>query len=175
MDEKRIAWAFTGAGYGLEECVEALLACPRADIFLSRAADEVLAMYDLRARIEASGRPVYRDNTASSPVIGRFSAGVYRVLVIAPATSNSVAKFVSGVSDSLVTNLFAQAGKSRVPIVVFPSDLAAEMDSRTPRGKPITIYPRPIDLENTAKLRTFPGVHVVGSREELESRLAAFR
>lgn len=174
MNGKRIAWAITGAGHGLEECMEALLACPRVDLFLSRAADEVLDMYRLRARIEASGLKIHKEDTASAPVCGRFSAGMYSVLVVAPATANSVAKFVYGIADSLATNLFAQAGKSRVPVIVFPTDLAPEMDSVTPGGKMIRIHPRPIDLENTERLRAFPGVHVVGSREELERRLADY-
>ena len=40
MDEKRIAWAITGAGHFLEECIETILNHDRVDIFLSRAAEE---------------------------------------------------------------------------------------------------------------------------------------
>ena len=94
---------------------------------------------------------------ASSPAVAGFANGVYRVLVVAPATSNSVAKFVYGISDSLVSNLFAQAGKSRVPIIVLPTDVAPEVDSPGPHGDLIKVYPRPIDLQNTDMLRHFSG------------------
>ena len=174
MTERRIAWAITGAGHALDECVDVLLKIERADIFLSRAGDEVLRMYALHERIEKSNSRIYRENQASSPVVGRFAGGKYSVLVIAPATSNSVAKLVCGISDSLVTNLFAQAGKSRIPAIVYPTDLAPEMDSVGPHGEPIKIYPREIDLENTAILRTFAGVHVVSNWEELEQCLAHY-
>jgi len=172
MGEKRIAWAITGAGHTLEECAEVLLRHEKVDVFLSRAAEEVLVMYDLYSRINASNARIYRETNASAPLVGRFSGGIYRVLVVAPATSNSVAKFVHGISDTLVTNMFAQAGKSRVPVVVYPTDLAPEMDSLGPQKVPVKVYPRLIDLENTGKLRAFAGVDVVSNLEELEQCLA---
>jgi dihydromethanopterin reductase (acceptor) len=168
MDKKRIAWGITGAGHELEECAEVLLKYDGVDVFLSRAADEVLRMYSLHAQIDVPKIRIYRERRASSPLVARFSAGIYSVLVVGPATSNSVAKFVYGISDSLVTNLFAQAGKARVPIIVYPTDLAPEIDTVGPHGEPVRVYPRPIDLENTGKLKSFPGVTVVSSREELE-------
>jgi flavoprotein len=154
--------------------VDVLLSTENADAFLSRAGEEVLRMYSLYKRIEKSNARIYRENQASSPVVGRFAGGKYSVLVIAPATSNSVAKFVYGISDSLVTNLFAQAGKSKVPSIVYPTDLSAEMDSLGPHREPIKIYPRRIDLENTGKLETFEGVRVVSNREDLEQCLACY-
>jgi dihydromethanopterin reductase (acceptor) len=168
MSEMRIAWAITGAGHDLNGCVELLVRYASIDLFLSRAAEEVLAMYGLDARLNASAARIYRETNASSPLVSRLFGGVYRVLVIAPATSNSVAKFVCGISDSLVTNLFAQAGKSRVPVIVYPTDLAPEMDSIGPRGEKLKIYPRAIDLENTKKLHTFGGVEVAADVAELE-------
>jgi dihydromethanopterin reductase (acceptor) len=174
MEHKRIAWAITGAGHTLAECVQTLLMCEQADLFLSRAAEEVLRMYDLYSRIHAPRLRIYREDAASVPLAARFYSGVYNVFVIAPATSNSVAKFVYGISDTLVTNLFAQAGKARVPIVVYPTDLAPEMQSSGPHGEAIRVYPRPKDLENTETLRGFAGTRVVDSREELTQCLAAY-
>jgi flavoprotein len=174
MIDKRIAWAITGAGHFLEECIETSLHCKRMDIFLSRAAEEVLLMYKLDTQIAVPNVRIYEERKHSAPLVKRFFGGQYSVLVVAPATSNSVAKFVHGISDNLVTNMFAQAGKSQVPVIVFPTDLAPEMVSPGPNRKPIKVYPRPIDLENTAKLKTFPGVTVVCNREELEQHLAAY-
>jgi flavoprotein len=173
MGDKRIAWAITGAGHALEECIDTMLKYENVDIFLSRAAEEVLRIYKLDTRLNAPGVRIYHETKASSPLIGRLFGGTYQGLVIAPATSNSVAKFVHGISDTLVTNLFAQAGKSRIPIIVYPTDLEPEMDSLGPHGETLRVYPRPIDLENTAKLETLPGVAVVSNRAELERRLSS--
>lgn len=165
---QRIAWAITGAGHYLEECADLLLRYGNVDVFLSRAAEEVIRIYSLQNQLHRPGVRTYRETLASSPLVVRLFRGDYYVLVVAPATSNSVAKFVYGISDTLVTNLFAQAGKSRVPIIVMPTDLEPEVDSRGPHGEPVKVYPRSIDLENTEKLRSFPGVSVVSSVEEIE-------
>jgi dihydromethanopterin reductase (acceptor) len=174
MDEQRMAWAITGAGHSLEECIEVLLKYERMDVFISRAAEEVLCMYNLHTRINVPNVRIYQETKASAPLVTRLFGGTYNVLVVAPATSNSVAKFVHGISDTLVTNMFAQAGKSKVPVIVYPTDLAPEMNSLGPHQEPIKVYPRPIDLENTGKLRAFAGVHLVGNREELERCLATY-
>lgn len=174
MKEKRIAWAITGAGHTLSVCADRLLPYPNLDIFLSRAAEEVVRMYGLANRLQAPNLRVYKETRASSPLVVRLFSGAYHVLIIAPATSNTVAKFACGISDTLVTNLFAQAGKSQVPVIVFPTDLAPEMDTTGPHGDSIKVYPRPIDLENTARLRTMPGVTVVESVEEIIRCLATY-
>ena len=174
MKEQRIAWAITGAGHLLGECADLLMRYECVDVFLSRAADEVTRIYHLRDRLQGPGVRVRRETMASSPAVAGFARGTYRVLVVAPATSNSVAKFVYGISDSLVSILFAQAGKSRVPIIVLPTDLVPEVDSMGPHGELIKVYPRPIDLENTARLSIFPGVTVVADMEEMARCLATY-
>lgn len=166
-----IAWGITGAGHFLRECVDLILELDDVDVFLSCAAEEVLQMYRLMDDLDQAPRAVMRDRTASAPVVGRFSRAGVQVLVIAPATSNSVAKFVLGISDSLITNLFAHAGKNRIPIIVLPTDIAPEMDSIAPGNKTIKVYPRAVDLKNTAMLREFPGVVVVETIKELEECL----
>jgi dihydromethanopterin reductase (acceptor) len=174
MSEKRIAWAITGAGHTLEECIDVLLNYDRVDLFLSRAAEEVLSMYNMEARVQVPKIRIYQEAKFSSPHVIRLFGGTYNVLVIAPATSNSVAKFACGISDTLVTNLFAQAGKSRIPVIVYPTDLKPIVDTVSPRGKSFKVYPRPIDLENTAKLRSFAGVTVVNNRQDLEQSLSNY-
>jgi flavoprotein len=95
--------------------------------------------------------------------------------VLAPATSNTVAKCVYGISDNLATNVFAQAGKCRVPIIVFACDTAPELETKAPDGM-VKVFPRRIDLENTERLKSFEATTVVESVAELEaavrSRLA---
>ncbi|HMD90929.1 MAG TPA: flavoprotein [Anaerolineaceae bacterium] len=174
MKDQRFAWAITGAGHTLTACADQLLRFKNIDVLISMAAKEVIRMYSLQERFESPDLRVIYETQASSPVVARLYNGVYRVLVVAPATSNSVAKFVCGISDSLISNLFAQAGKSHVPIIVFPTDLAAEMDTTGPHGEPVKVYPRPVDLENTNKLRDFPGVTVVESVEDLTQCLATY-
>ena len=86
---------------------------------------------------------------------------------MAPVTSNTVAKCVLGIADSLVSNLYAQAGKCRVPSIVYPCDIAPEMETTAPGHKTVMVYPRKIDLEGTDKLRSFEYTEVVESVEDL--------
>ena len=168
-----LAWGITGAGHFLADCADIILDLPEVDLFLSRAAEEVVCMYGLEERLLQGARRVYRESRAraSAPQVARFSRGDYSRLVVAPATGNSVAKFAYGIADNLISNLFAQAGKSRVPIIVLPTDVAPEIDSPGPKGGWVKVFPRPVDLEAVARVRSFPGVTVVSSTAELRRAL----
>lgn len=113
---------------------------------------------------------IFRDSTASAAPVGLFYQGQYHTVVIAPATSNTVAKCALGISDTLVTNIFAQAGKLRIPIIVFACDNEPVVITESP-SEWVTLYPRSIDLEHTGRLAGFEGVTVVKSVEELQSAL----
>ena len=167
MTQPRLAWAITGSGHYIEECLEFLLTLDNVDLFLSQAGEEVLKMYGVDLNDIREKMPVYRDKAASSPPVGLFYTGYYHTFVIAPTTSNTIAKCVLGIADSLVTNLYSQAGKCRVPSIVYPCDIAAEMETTAPKGKKVMVYPRKIDLEGTAKIREFEYTQVVESVDEL--------
>ena len=117
---------------------------------------------------------MFRDTTASSPPVGQFYYGGYHTLVVAPATSNTVAKFVVGISDTLTTNVFAQAGKCRVPTVVFACDTAPELETEAPKGL-VKVYPRRIDLANTELLKGFEATTVAETLDQLVAAIARRR
>lgn len=167
MDKPRLAWAVTGSGHYIEECLEFLMTLDSVDLYLSQAGEEVLKMYGIKLDEVRARMPVFRDKAASSPPVGRFYTGYYHSFVMAPTTSNTVAKCILGIADSLVTNLYSQAGKCRVPSIVYPCDIAPEMETTAPGGKKVMVYPRPVDLDATDKLRDFPYTHVVESVDEL--------
>ena len=169
----RWGWALTGSGHFFKECLGLIRDLEHVDLFVSRAANEVLRMYKQELALPASAR-VFRDTTASSPPVGQFYYGGYHTLVVAPATSNTVAKFVVGISDTLTTNVFAQAGKCRVPTVVFACDTAPELETEAPKGM-VKVYPRAIDLENRERLGRFAGVTTVDSIVELQEAIAQRR
>jgi flavoprotein len=162
----RFGWALTGSGHFFKESLAIMRELPDLDVFLSNAAEEVLNMYKQELQFP-EGTRIYKDRTASSAPVGNFYYGVYHTLVLGPATSNTVAKCVAGISDNLPTNVFAQAGKCRVPCIVFACDTAPEMDTEAPKGM-VKVYPRRVDLENTEKLRTFEATTVVETLPELE-------
>ena len=176
MKPARIAWGLTGSGHFLKESLEIALAVNEQhpgliDFFLSEAATEVLHMYTLSVDELRKRAKVFRDQTASAAPVGLFYHGEYHTVVIGPATSNTVAKCVVGISDTLITNIFAQAGKQRIPCIVFACDTEPVVETESP-SEWVTLYPRRIDLENTEKLKTFELTTVVNSVANLQSALA---
>ena len=175
--DKRLAWALTGSGHYLRECLDILSRLTASnieiDLFVSKAAAEILQQYGYQHPI---GK-VFQDKTASSVPVGQFYKGVYHTLVMAPVTSNTIAKMVCGISDNLISNIYAQAGKTRVPSIVFACDTAPEMVSEAPRDHWVKVYPRKIDLENVRKLKSFEETLVVKDMPSLmgaiQTRLAS--
>jgi len=170
-EKPRLAWAITGSGHYLDECIEIVRELEDVDLFYSRAGEEVVRMYGHDPKgINEKGR-VYRDRAASSPPVGLFYRGDYHTLVVAPATSNTVAKMVLGFSDTLVTNVYAQAGKCRIPSIVLACDTEPEMDTPAP-DRIVRVWPREVDLAHTHKLRAFEATTVVENPEKLLAALA---
>jgi len=144
----RIAWGFTGAGHLLQESVDALVELSKdheVTVMTSGAGEEVLKMYGLFEKVKKLTGGKYRelvlesDQRESYPMTGRFSLGTYDMLVVSPATSNTIAKIVHGIADSLVTNAVAQAGKGKVNIYIVPVDLEP--------GDVETVLPSKLELE----------------------------
>jgi dihydromethanopterin reductase (acceptor) len=169
--QKRLAWAITGSGHYLRESLAILESLDSVDIFLSRAAAEIIKQYGFQDMLEVTGHRVYQDKTASSVPVELFYEGKYHTLVISPTTSNTIAKMAYGFSDSLVTNLYAQAGKTRVKSIVFACDTAPELESEAPRDNMVKVYPRQIDLENVRKLSQFEATEVVADMTDLKQAI----
>ena len=169
LSEQRLAWAITGSGHYLRECLELIEPLENVDLFLSKAAAEIIKQYGYEHHVAR----VYQDKTASSVPVEFFYQGNYHTVVVAPATSNTVAKMVYGISDTLVTNVFAQAGKCRVPTIVFACDTAPEIESEAPHENMVKVYPRAIDLENMEKLKTFEQTTVAADILQLNAAIQA--
>jgi len=169
----KIAWCITGAGHLLAESIAEIESIinnhpkVKVDIFLSQAGFEVLKIYNQYQDIQNLNCDIYKEGAASTPIIGRLYKGHYDLLVCAPATSNTIAKYVHGISDTLITNLMAHAGKSKVPLFVLPTDIEEELSSPAP-DKMVDVYPREIDLKNTEKLKSFKDLKVIVNPNEVE-------
>lgn len=155
----RVAWGITGSGHFLPECLAMAERLPAVDLFLSRAAAEVLQVYGYPVRELQARFRVFRDSAASAPPVGLFYEGRYDLVVVAPATSNSVAKMVYGISDTLVTNIYAQAGKCRIPSLVFACDASPELRHRGPgrSGAGLSAADRPAQYRGFGRARVYRG------------------
>ena len=168
----RFAWALTGSGHMLEESLALAARLPHVDLFLSAAAEEVLPRYGIAVDSLRGRFRVFRDKTASAVPVGELYEARYHTLVVAPATSNTVAKCAFGISDTLPTNMFAQAGKLGIAGLVFACDTQPVVVTRAPHDW-VTLRPRNIELENVERLRAIDHCRVLCSLAELEAALSA--
>jgi dihydromethanopterin reductase (acceptor) len=168
----RFAWCVTGSGHGLDEALAVAAQLPQIDLYLSAAAEEVLPQYGhTMERLKERFR-VFRDKTASAVPVGQLYAEAYHTVVVAPATSNTVAKCAYGISDTLPTNMFAQAGKLGIPGIVYACDTEPVVITKAPQEW-VTLRPRRIELDNVARLREIDFCQVVASIDELRAALDA--
>lgn len=144
----KIAFGITGAGHLLSdsvELVEQLMTKHDVTVLLSAAGEEVLKMYGLYERIETITGGYYnelireKDQRFSYPITGRFSLGKYDLLIVSPATSNTIGKIVGGIADTLITNAVAQSGKGGVKTYIIPVDLES--------GDVETVLPSKLELD----------------------------
>ena len=170
-DNKRIAWCITGSGHYLKESIDLMIDIENVDLFLSKAVEEVLKWYNYDLKdFRSKGIKIFKDNTASGAPVSLLYEGVYKLVIISPATSNTVAQMAYGLSAGLVTNMFAQAGKCRIKSIVFACDTEPPVITQAPK-KTVTLYPREIELENYEKLKKFKDVDVVDSIDELKNSI----
>lgn len=129
-----IAWGLTGAGSFLKESVDVIRELSQkgfaVTVYVSRAAEELLNMYGVRDLLERAATGDYPSEVIyeseegfSYPRAARVYRHPYAAAVIAPASMNTVAKIVSGIADSLVTNLAMHSIKAGLPLLVLPVDI----------------------------------------------------
>ena len=167
---QRFAWAITGSGHFVEESIQLAARLPDVDIFLSKAGEEVLPLYHIGRELLKQRFRVFRDKSASAVPVGMLYEDLYHTLVIAPATSNTVAKCAYGISDTLPTNLFAQAGKRSIPSIVFACDTEPHVVTKAPHEW-VELRPRRVELENVERLSHIEYCTIARSVAELEATL----
>ncbi len=135
MDETKIkkikvAWGITGAGDKIAEIIETMKDLKRQsegiveiDVYLSKAADIMLKFYRLDEELKKSFAKVTVESNSNSPFLaGLLQSHKYEFLLIFPASSNTVAKLVNGIGDTLITNSAIMSLKAFVPVWVMPVD-----------------------------------------------------
>ena len=171
MDKKKIAWCITGSGHYLKESIDLMFTLDNVDLYLSKAGEEVLKWYNYDLSVFKKNKiKIFKDITSSSSPVSLLYESVYKLIVISPATSNTIALMANSISDSLVTNMFAQAGKCKIHSLVFACDTEPVVITQAPK-KLVTLYPREIDLKNYRLLKKFKDVTVVDNVNSLKKSL----
>jgi archaeoflavoprotein AfpA len=168
--KRRIAWGITGSGEKLRETIDTMKTMKEqydgkveVRVYLSKAGEQVVKWYRLDSHLRQCFDKVWVEVNSNSPFLaGELQMGRYEFLLIAPASSNSVAKIATGISDTLLCNSAIMALKATVPVYILPSDYEeGTLITTLPNGKGLKLRVRKEDSENTRKLSSMNGVFVL--------------
>jgi len=149
MNKKRkVAWGITGSGEKIQETV-AIMQDMRDEyrkefdirVFISKAGDQVLKYYNLSQTLESQFDKTWTEINANAPFLaGQIQMGRYEFLLLAPTTSNTVAKISLRIADTLLTNAAIMGQKTTAPLYVMPTDFReGTVVTKLPNGKDLEI------------------------------------
>jgi archaeoflavoprotein AfpA len=170
VKKRKVAWGITGAGDKIGETLEVMKEIQKeyADtvniqVFLSKAADLVLKYYMLEADLKQSFRKVSLELNSNAPFLAAWmQMRKFEFLLIAPATSNTVAKIASSIGDTMLANAAIMSLKAFVPVYVAPTDYkVGTVYTTLPNGKKMELRVREEEVEKVRRLERMDGVTVL--------------
>ena len=176
MKKKRAAWGITGSGDRLPEVIELMKQIKkqhqnkvRITVYLSKAGDLVVKYYHLFEKLQEEFDKIRVEVNPNVPTLAvQLQSGKIEFLLIAPATSNTVAKIANGIADTLLTNAAIMALKAFVPVYILPCDYKEGITvTQLPDGNEMKIRVRKEDVEHAKKLAAMDGVFVLEKPEEI--------
>lgn len=168
--KRKVAWGITGAGDKIAEYIETMKKIKNEysnkveiQVFVSKAAETVLKFYKLESELRQNFPKVTAEINANAPFLAAWmQMRKYEFLLIAPATSNTVAKIASGIGDTMLTNAAIMSLKAFVPVYIAPTDYAiGVVSTKLPNGKEMKLRVRKEEVEQVNKLRGMEDVFVL--------------
>jgi archaeoflavoprotein AfpA len=178
----KIAWGITGSGDKLNETIRVMKALKQeypelvVEVFLSKAGVTVAKYYRVEDELREGFDRVWKEVDANTPFLAaRLQLGEFMFMLIAPATSNTVAKLAVGVADTLITNAALQAVKGYVPLYIMPVDYReGETTTILPSGKKLRLRVRKEDADNVARLEEMDGIYTFESPDTIPAILEEY-
>jgi len=174
--KRKVAWGITGSGDRLPETIGTMKKMKEeyhnevdVRVFLSKAGEQVVKWYRLYDQLKQHFEKVCVELNSNSPFLaGDLELGKFEFLLIAPATSNTVAKIAAGITDTLLCNSAIMALKGFLPVYIMPSDYKeGTVVTRLPHGKDLKLRIRREDAENTRKLSLMENMFVLEKPEDI--------
>jgi archaeoflavoprotein AfpA len=172
----KVAWGITGSGEKLPETIDLMEELKkkyegRVDIrvYLSKAGEQVAKWYKLYEPLKRNFDKLWVESGPNSPFLaGELQVGKFEFLLIAPATSNTVAKIAAGICDTLLCNSAIMALKAFVPVYIMPSDFKEKrILTKLPDGSNLRLRIRKEDARNSRTLAEMEGVTVLEQPENV--------
>ena len=174
---KRVTWGITGSGDRLTEIVDVMKQLKeeyqddvRITIYTSKAGEQVTKFYGIFKDIKDSFEKVRTELNANVPTLAvQLQSGKVEFLLIAPVTSNTVAKLANGIADTLLTNSAIMALKTFVPVYLLPCDLEEGTTvTQLPDGSEMKLQVRKEEAEQTRKLGEMNGIFILEKPKDIK-------
>jgi archaeoflavoprotein AfpA len=173
---KRVAWGITGSGDRLLEVFNVMKEVrkqyqndARITVYLSKAGDLVVKYYRMFKDLQTEFEKTRVEINSNLPTLAvQLQSGKIDFLLIAPATSNTVAKLANGIADTLLTNAAIMALKAFVPVYILPCDYKEGVTvTQLPDGSEMKIRVRKEDAEHSQKLAAVDGIFILEKPEQI--------
>lgn len=180
VKKHKIAWGITGAGDKIAETIATVKDFKKQSediveiqVFLSKAADVMLRYYNLMEDLRDSFAKIQLEINSNSPFLASWlQARKYDFLLIAPASSNTVAKIANGIGDTLLTNSAIMSLKAFRPVYVMPTDYReSTVYTKLPNGEEMKLRIRKEEADQVRKLEAMEDVHVLENPEKVKEFL----
>jgi archaeoflavoprotein AfpA len=176
VKKRKVAWGITGGGDKIAETFEIMKEIQKeyADmveiqVFLSKAGYLVLKYYGLEGDLTKNFDKVRAELNSNAPFLAAWmQMRKYEFLLIAPATSNTVAKIASGIGDTMLTNAAIMSLKAFVSVYVSPTDFkVGTVYTSLPNGKKMKLRVRKEEVEKVKEIARMDDVTVLEGPEEI--------
>jgi archaeoflavoprotein AfpA len=176
VKKRKVAWGITGAGDKIAEFIEVMKGIQKdyaetveIQVFLSKAADQVLKYYRLEEDLKQNFSKVRVELNSNAPFLAAWmQMHKYEFLLIAPATSNTVAKIANGIGDTMLTNATVMSLKAFAPVYIAPTDYKeGTMYTKLPNGKEMKLRVRKEEVEQVEKLRSMEDLYVLEGPQKI--------
>jgi archaeoflavoprotein AfpA len=180
VKKRKMAWGISGAGDKIAEIVETMkeLKAQSGDsveieVFISKAADTMLKFYRLDEEVKKSFAKVMVEVNANSPFLAAWmQSGKYELLLIAPGSSNTVAKIANSISDTMLTNAALMALKAFQQVYILPTDYKESIVyTKLPNGKEMKLRVRKEEADQVRRLEAMDGMHVLENPQKMKEIL----
>jgi len=174
--KRKVAWGITGAGDKIAEFIAEMKEIQREyaetveiQVFLSKAADLVLKYYRLADDLKQSFGKVRVELNSNAPFLAAWmQMRKYEFLLIAPATSNTVAKIANGIGDTMLTNATIMSLKAFAPVYIAPTDYkVGTVYTKLPNGKEMKLRVRKEEVELVKRLEHMEDLYVLEGPQKL--------
>jgi archaeoflavoprotein AfpA len=176
IKKRRVAWGITGAGDKITEYIEIMKEMKakydekvEIQVFISKAGETVLRFYNLENDVKQNFTRVTTEINSNAPFLAAWlQTRKYEFLLVAPASSNTVAKIACGIGDTMLTNAANMSLKAFVPVYVVPVDYETKtISTKLPNGKEMRLRIRKEDSENVRRLEQMEDMHVLSDPEKI--------